>query len=152
MRMLSVVLVVSVVAVLPACRSRCCPAPCAPAPRHTVAALQPVPYATTKLQLAGGDRITIHSLVGDRPTIQEGGTYIVRGEAQRAPGAPDANLMVWNADGDSTVLSEREVRIGQTSTPFAFHFRVEKLGAPHLSLYPIAGGESFSSHYFGPRP
>jgi len=173
-RFLALLACVSIAALLPGCsRNRCCcPCPCGPAVVTRVDAPAPatvpapaaaadarcaglthdVPYKLGETFLKDGDRIEILGLKGDRARLEEGGTYCVWGTVTRGAGAPEAALMLWNSDGDSAVEMPREAAAGPGTRPYGFRFRVVKLGAPHLSLYPLGGGSSVASVYFHPAP
>ena len=111
-----------------------------------------VPYKLGETYLKDGDRIEIQGLKGDRASLEEGGTYCVWGKVTRRAEAPEAALMVWNADGESAVEVPREAAAGPGTRPYRFRFRMVKLGAPHLSMYPLGGGTSVASLYFHPAP
>ncbi len=139
------------------CRARCCPAPQAPVgssvvvlPAQAAGLDHVVAFRLGANELRGGDAIEITGLRGDRPRLEVGGTYCAWGTVTRAAGAASANLMVWNSGGENAVEEPRQVTAGPGTQAFVFRFRVLRLGAPHLSLYPPEGGSSLGGLYFHP--
>ena len=97
--------------------------------------------------LPEGDTVVIEEIRGTQPTFTEGGTYTMRGRYTLA--SRDRALMqVGNMNGerDGGPVS---MNVERGSGRFEFTFRTVKLGYPHVSLYPSAGGDAFAWVYFG---
>jgi len=121
----------------------------APDPSDRVRSLVwvPVPFEVGLVQLPEGDELVIEKVHGTRAQFVDGGEYRVRGR-YRLASREGAQIALWNMDGvrdggPNTLV----VRRG--SGRFDFRARIVKLGYPHVSLYPLDGGTSFGSVYFG---
>jgi hypothetical protein len=124
----------------------------APPPPEAAGLTFDVPVAWEHRHLTQGDWIQLAGLRGDRPRLEEGGTYVVWGWASRKAEPSPVKLMLWNADGENAIEGRREFEVPSQGADFVFRFRVLRLGEPHLSLYPLEGGSSLGSAYFGPAP
>jgi hypothetical protein len=127
------------------------PANSAPAPVASAPAVdpydRPVPFETGFTSPSAGDDIHIDAIRGDRPDFTAGGTYRVHGH-YTLQSRPTADLMVWVTNGDLSG-DKRQVEVARGDGTFDLAFTLTKMGWPHVSFYPVGGGDGFGGVYFG---
>lgn len=99
------------------------------------------------MRLAFGDDVIIERVESDRGDISEGGTYVVQGRyVLRSEPAAMLNLFITNGDGET---SPAQLRVERGTGTFEFRTVLLRFGFPHVSFYPIGGGECLGGTYFG---
>jgi hypothetical protein len=123
----------------------------APAPSASAPAVDPydraVPFEIGFTSPSAGDDLQIDAIRGDRPDFVAGGTYRVHGH-YRLQSRPAADLMLWVTNGDLSG-DTREVHVDRGDGQFDLAFTLTKVGWPHISFYPVGGGDGFGGVYFG---
>jgi hypothetical protein len=117
-----------------------------------------VKVAAGKSELQQGDRISVASVRGTQPRLDLGGVYLVSGSYELASheravlevGVSPANpkAIVTEAQQRSGPAPTR-VLVGRGRGRFQVAVQLIERGHPHISLYPVEGGVSFGSLYFG---
>ncbi len=107
-----------------------------------------IPFALGASNLKSGDAISISGLRGDRPKLEEGGSYCVFG-AFTLTSVSAATLFLYSTNGESVATNAERSTPAPGTGAFAFRFRIAKTGDLHVSFYPVAGGSSLGGVYFG---
>lgn len=109
-----------------------------------------IPFALGESSLKAGDTISISGLRGDRPKLEEGGSYCIFG-AFTLTSVPAATLFLYSTGGESVATHAERSTPAPGTGAFRFRFRIAKKGDLHLSYYPIGSGSSLGGVYFGNR-
>jgi hypothetical protein len=100
-----------------------------------------------------GDTIRIVEVRGPSDTLAVGNTYEVRGTYKLV--SQDRAILTVNVTTDARQPHEQHpslprqkmiVEKGEGSFTLQFHMWHE--GMPHVSFYPVSGGQGFAAHYF----
>lgn len=122
-------------------------------PPINTAGLVSVPFATSRIQFASGDGITIQEVLASSPRMEPGDTVVVRGQYTLQSQAR-ATLMVSltvNAPGSSTPTAPTSRKTIDAGTGgFELEYRIQQPGALHVTFYPWPEGSSFGGVYFAP--
>ena len=92
-----------------------------------------------------GDRIEVEEVTGLAGPFVTGADYTVRGSYTLAS-HDKAHLAAYCTGGD--LEGEHGVEVSKGSGKFEFTFRIAGLGRPHVSFYPVGGGNGFGNLYF----
>jgi len=100
-----------------------------------------------------GDAIVITAVHGTAETVQIGNTYQIDG-AYTLESHDQATLSAYLTATQSNephrkAVPGQSLTIQKGSGTFSVFLRVEDPGCPHVSFYPVDGGESFAGEYFG---
>ncbi len=102
-----------------------------------------------------GDAIVITAVYGTADTIAIGNTYRIDG-AYTLGSQDEASLAAYvtakhpnQPRRASKPIPGQSIRITKGSGTFSVFLKVEDVGCPHVSFYPIVRGESFAGEYFG---
>jgi hypothetical protein len=109
-----------------------------------------IPFALGESSLKAGDAISISGLRGDRPKLEEGGSYCIFG-AFTLTSVPAATLFLYSTNGESVATHAERSTPAPGTGAVAFHVRIAKKGDLHLSFYPVGSGSSLGGVYFGNR-
>jgi len=109
-----------------------------------------VPFVLGKNDLVPGDEVAILEVRSDRPRLEVGGHYCVRG-TYALKSKPKATLCLWNTNGDTegeSSLRCKAVAGGGGEFIFRFNSVKGRFGSPHVSFYGDADGQGFGGVYF----
>jgi hypothetical protein len=123
----------------------------------------PVPDLSHKVQFETGDSyfqpgdsLTVESITGPTDTITPGNVYLVIGTyklSSQASAELSSNVTSKSPSGPTrnhdAATEPRNIPVQQGEGRFSVYLHMESSGFPHISLYPIGGGESFAGIYFG---
>lgn len=116
-----------------------------------------VPYTPAWSQFSPGDEIAISSVRGDRKHFEPGGRYLVEGTYRlRSMKRGKLSLFVTAPGRDSpgavsTGHAGQEIEVAQGTGRFSVRMTMRYTGSLHVTFYPVEGGESRGSLYFGER-
>jgi hypothetical protein len=102
---------------------------------------------------AVGDAIVITAVHGTTETIAIGNTYRIDG-AYTLASHDQANLSAYGTatqpnEPHRKTIPGQSITIQKGSGLFSVFVKVEDPECPHVSFYPVDGGESFAGEYFG---
>lgn len=92
-----------------------------------------------------GDSIEILEVRGTEPDFQKGHRYYVRGRYVLAS-HKSAELHVYATNGE--VRSDQGPAVAKGAGEFVRTFTLLQTGDPHVSFYPVDGGDGFGGTYF----
>lgn len=100
-----------------------------------------------------GDAIVVTSVKGTADSIAIGNTYMIEGSYCLAS-HDDATLAAYETDRQPNLphramIAGQSVTIHRGSGNFVLRLAVQDPGCPHVSFYPVHGGQSFGGEYFG---
>jgi hypothetical protein len=105
-----------------------------------------------------GDRIEITEVRGRKATLEQGGTYLIKGRytlASRDEAVVGVSIATATdpREGRTIVHPGQQTKVQRGSGEFALVKTVETSGGwPHVSFSPAEGGSSFGNIYFGHGP
>jgi hypothetical protein len=109
-----------------------------------------VPIETRDARFAGGDAIHIDEVRGPRDDLAVCETYRVKGH-YTLKSHPRAELALYVTNGKGSG-EHRSTKIDAGDGTFELEVTIERLGWPHLSIFPVEGGDAFGITYFGRGP
>jgi beta-lactamase regulating signal transducer with metallopeptidase domain len=122
-------------------------------PRAGDEKLVEVPFVKGASRFSDGDSITIREVRGTAATFEPGNIYWIKGTytlGSHDQAALSANTTARDAaNGTSPTWKIQTTVVERGSGTFTLCLLMSSLGWPHLSFYPVDGGESFGGVYFG---
>ena len=113
-----------------------------------------VSFEVGKMDFTNGDAITITSIRGTNSKIGKGGTYSIEGTytLDSQDGAVLAAFVTTKENSGTTAIDPtQQLKIGKGTGKFKLILTMHEKGFPHVSFYPVQGGDSFGGIYFGPQ-
>ena len=112
-----------------------------------------VPFEQGATRFKDGDSITIVDVRGTSDKFQVGNIYLIKGR-YALNSHPRAMIAAYTtakkaADGTGTPFKAQSVEVGLRNGTFTLFLPMSCEGWPHVSFYPVDGGESFGGNYFG---
>jgi WD40 repeat protein len=110
-----------------------------------------VPFELGATLLAGGDQITIDEVRGTADSMKAGNRYEIKGTYRLA--SRDKAMLAVYVTGEGKDATDRQpsdaptVERGEGRFSLVLHMSYD--GKPHVSFYPVDGGEGFGHVYFG---
>ena len=112
-----------------------------------------VPIEQGATRFLDGDRISITEVRGTSEAITPGNIYCIKGTytlASHEQAVLAAYVTAMNAgEGRSGTLKVQKITVNKGEGTFSLFLPVTIRGWPHVSFYPVEGGEDFGGNYFG---
>jgi hypothetical protein len=112
-----------------------------------------VRFELGKTDLQNGDSITIDEVLGTSDILAEGNMYEVKGTYKLA--SQDKALLAAfvttegpRSSKSDAILRTQKMAVDKGEGHFTLLFYMWENGNPHVSFYPVPGGNSFASVYF----
>lgn len=114
---------------------------------------RPVKVDVGATYLRDGDMITIDEIVGTSDKVAAGNLYLVKGTYKLAS-KKQALLSVYTTTSARNHMNvptqnTQTLKVDEGEGRYSLIFYMWQDGNPHLSFYPVEGGSSFASLYFG---
>jgi hypothetical protein len=111
-----------------------------------------VPFSAGHCSLTNGDAIHIEAVLGTEKGFEVGGTYRVTG-TYTLNSAPSAELSFYlttaGFNRTAPIRPTQRMKVSKGSGRFELTQTFVTNGWPHLSFYPVHGGNGFGGLYFG---
>ncbi len=108
-----------------------------------------VAFQIGAVEFSAGDSIRIDGVFGDRPELEPGGRYVVRG-AYILESRSEANLLLSvTAHEDAPQSRGSSLALTRGRGTFELTMDLNGSGWPHLTMYDLETGKPFSGMYFG---
>ncbi len=112
-----------------------------------------VRFEQGETKFVDGDQILITEVRGTDPTMAAGNIYVIRGTYKL--GSHDRAMLCSSVtaidaeNGRCTGLKVQNTTVTRGNGTFTLYLPMSYRGWPHVSFYPVEGGEGFGGNYFG---